>query len=112
MSFNATARLAFFATCLLCRVVTAGADYVVVVSQATSNDPAWNHVVEELVDKHRAEVVVYEKHVNEALPALRKTFPRYACFVATSKEASRQMVADVHRLTRKLDDDPYTDIFW
>ena len=112
MSFNVTARLAFFAACLLCRVVAAGTDYVVVVSQATRNDPTWNKVVEELVEKHRAEVVVYDSHVTEALPALRKSFPRYACFVATSKEANRQLVADVHRLTRKLDGDPYTDVLW
>ena len=112
MSFNVSARLAFFVSIFLCRAVAAGADYVVVISQATRNDPEWNRVVEELVEKHRAEVVVYDKHVAESLLALQKTFPRYACFVATSKEANRQMVADVHRLTRKLDDDPYTDVIW
>ncbi len=112
MSFNVTARLALFAACLLSRAVAAGTDYVVVVSQATRSDPEWNRVVEVLVDKHRAEVVVYERQVTESLPALQKTFPRYVCFVATSKEASREMVANVHRLTRKLDDDPYTDVLW
>ncbi|MFN9718911.1 MAG: hypothetical protein ACK58L_09475 [Planctomycetota bacterium] len=69
-------------------------------------------MVEELVAKHQAEVVVYDKHISESLLALRTTFPRYACFVATSEEASRQMVADVHRLTRKLDDDPFADVLW
>ena len=112
MSFNVTARLALFAACLLCHDVAAGTDYAVVVSHATRSDPEWNQVVEELVNNHRAEVIVYEKHVTESLTALQKTFPRYVCFVATSNEASRQMVADVHRLTRKLDDDPYTDVLW
>lgn len=97
---------------LWCSVFAAGADYVVVVSKATQSDSEWNKVVEELVAKHQAEVIVYDKHVSESLPVLRTTFPRYACFVATSAEAGQQMVADVHRLTRKLDDDPYADVFW
>lgn len=92
--------------------VALGADYVVVVSRATHSDSEWSEVVKELVAKHQAEVIIYDKQVSESLPALRETFPRYACFVATSDEASLQMVADVHRLTRKLDDDPYTDVFW
>ena len=110
--FRVAAQLALCGACLLCGVVALGADYVVVVSKATQSDSEWSKVVKELVAKHQAEVVVYDKHVSESLPALRKTFPRYACFLATSKEASRQMVADVHRLTRTLDDDPYADVFW
>ena len=49
--------------------------------------------------------------VEEALE-LRGRFPRHACFVAQSSEASREYVARVHRLTRRLDDDPYTDCLW
>lgn len=105
-------RLAFFTACVVSGVGALGADYVVVVSQATQRDSEWRRVVDELVAKHQAEVVVYDTHVSEALPALRRTFPRYACFVATRQEAGRQMVADVHRLARKLDGDPYADVFW
>lgn len=110
--FRIAAQLALCGAVLWCSVFAAGADYVVVVSKATQSDSEWNKVVEELVAKHQATVVVYDKHVSESLPALCKTFPRYACFVATSAEAGQQMVADVHRLTRKLDDDPYADVFW
>lgn len=110
--FRIAARLTFCGACLFSSSVGLGADYVVVVSKATQSDSEWSKVVEELVAKHQAEVVTYDKHVSESLPALRETFPRYACFVATSEEASLQMVADVHRLTRKLDDDPYADVFW
>ena len=35
--------------------------------------------------------------------------PRYACFVARPDEAGRQFVVAVHRMTRALDGDPYTD---
>jgi hypothetical protein len=89
------------------------AEYTVVVSQATKSDPAWNEVVEALVAKHEgAEVVIWQENVAESLDQLRQSRPRYACFVATPSEAGRSFVADVHRLTRKLDDDPYADAFW
>ena len=42
----------------------------------------------------------------------RIIFPRYACFVAKPEEAGRTFVVAVHRLTRRLDTDPYTDVLW
>jgi len=87
-------------------------DYAVVVSRNTGNDAEWRKVVDALVEKHRASVVAWDKSVDEALPELRAQFPRYACFVAQPGEATREFIAQVHRITRKLDDDPYTDCFW
>ena len=86
--------------------------YAVVVSQKTFDDPAWRAVVDALEKKHKATRIVYASSVDEALPKLRERFPRYACFVAQPAEASREFAVAVHRLTRKLDDDPYTDCFW
>jgi hypothetical protein len=91
---------------------SAAGGYSVVVSKATRDDPAWKTVVDALVAKHTAQVIVYEKSVDEALPGLRRQFPRYACFVAKPTEADREFVAKVSRLTRRLDDDPYTDVLW
>ena len=88
------------------------ADYAVVVSAATDADPAWHAVVAALVAKHHATTVVYSGSVTECLPGLREVFPRFACFVARPEEAGRQYVVDVSRLTRALDDDPYTDVVW
>lgn len=88
------------------------ADYAVVVSQRTHDDPAWQKVVAALVEKHQAKAIVYRGEVTESLEPLRKLFPRYACFVAQPEEAGREFVVRVHRLTRKLDDDPYTDVIW
>jgi zinc protease len=103
----------FFAASFLSLRSVGAADYAVVVSQATKSDPAWSAVVEALVAKHDgAEVVVWQENVGESLDRLRETHPRYACFVATPSEAGREFVADVHRLTRKFDDDPYADAFW
>jgi zinc protease len=87
-------------------------DYAVVVSAKTSADPAWRAVVDTLVAKHHASVILFTNAVDETLPALRTQFPRYACFVARPEETTREFVAQAHRLTRRLDDDPYTDCFW
>ena len=90
---------------------TAGS-YAVVVSRATHGQAAWKKVVDALAAKHSAKVVLYDKAAGESVESLRKQFPRYACFVATPQEATREFVAEVHRLTRTLDDDPYTDVIW
>jgi hypothetical protein len=90
-------------------------NYAVVVSRATHEDAEWKKVCAALEAKHKergVKTIVYEKQVGEALAGLQADHPRYVCFVATPAEAGRQFVADVHRLTRKIDDDPYTDALW
>ncbi len=86
--------------------------YAVVVSQQTAADGQWKLVIDALVAKHSADVIMYGGAVDEAKPALAERLPRYACFVATPEEASRTFVGQVHRLTRQLDADPYTDCLW
>jgi len=92
--------------------LTFGANYAIVVSQKTAENKNWARVVSALQKKHSAEILPYENSVKEALPALRASFPRYACFVATPQETTKDLVRAVHVLTRQLDDDPYTDLFW
>ncbi len=91
---------------------TQHAGYVVVVSKATHGKPGWVKVVDALKAKHDGQVVVYDASVTESLAPLREAFPRHACFVATPEEAGRKFVAQVHQVTRQLDDDPYTDVLW
>jgi len=86
--------------------------YAVVVSKETSADPEWSKVVAALKKKYNAEVIVYSGKIGECRSDLAKLLPRYACFVAKPDEATREFVIAVHRLTRKLDDDPYTDVIW
>ncbi len=87
-------------------------DYVIIVSQKTRADEGWNRVVETLQTKHNGQVIEYDAAITETLPALVRLFPRYVCFVATRDEATREFVAQVHRLTRQLDEDPFTDCLW
>ena len=86
--------------------------YAVVVSRATHQQADWKPVVEALVQRHHAKVIEYDKQVGQTLDALKQAFPRYTCFVAQPAEASREFVAAVSDLARKLDDDPYTDTLW
>lgn len=86
--------------------------YAVVVSQATFDRPEWRRVVEALERKHAAFVVRYPAEVASALPELRARFPRRTCVVARPEEASRELVARVHRLVRQFDNDPYPDCLW
>jgi len=89
-----------------------GGSYAVVVSRATFDDPRWRPVVDALRDKHHATVLVHAGPVAEVRAALAEVFPRYACFVARPEEAGRGFVVAVHRMTRALDPDPYTDVLW
>ena len=91
--------------------------YAIVVSESTVSDPAWNEVVETLASKHTAasrtiQCITWKTNVEESLDSLRKTFPKWICFVATPTEATGGFVRRVHRMTRTLDDDPYTDSYW
>lgn len=98
-------------TCSATSKVSA-ADYAIVVSKTTYADAGWKKVVQALVKKHGGELIRYEKSVDDALPMLKKQFPRYTCFVATPKEAGKNFVKQVHRLTRQFDNDPYIDTRW
>jgi hypothetical protein len=90
----------------------ASPQYAVVASSRTAGDAQWSKVVDALKTKHSAHVITYDKHPDETLAELKAIMPRHIAFIATPKEATREYVAAVHRLTRKLDDDPYTDALW
>lgn len=87
--------------------------YAVVVSKVTAETPGWSEVLEVLRAKYEAQVVQYESgKVEEILPELREICPRYVCFLSQPTEVQGDFVARAHRLTRKLDDDPWTDCIW
>ncbi|HEY9173420.1 MAG TPA: hypothetical protein VI136_14130 [Verrucomicrobiae bacterium] len=110
---NTALALAVLVTpCLNAQPAVSRPNYVVVVSRQTAASADWSRVVATLKEKHEAQVFTYGTNIAETLPRLREQFPRYACFVTRPEEATREFVAEVHRLTRQLDDDPYTDCFW
>jgi len=103
----------FLVSLVFCSASTWGSPtYSIVVSKATQADADWKLVVDALVKKHVANIIIYEGDVTATLPHLKEQFPRFTCFVATPTEATREFVGKVHRLTRQLDSDPYTDTTW
>ena len=86
--------------------------YALVVSTATHGNPAWREVVEALAGRHQAQVLVVDSLTAGVQPRLRALQPRFLCLVARPEEVTRQWVAEIHQLSRRLDDDPYPDCFW
>lgn len=89
-----------------------GDGYAVVISATTAAAADWRVVRDELVARHQARVITFTNSVDDALDGLRRQFPRYACFLARPEEVTGTFVRSVHGLTRRLDEDPYTDCFW
>ena len=86
--------------------------YCIVASRSTHDDPQWKPVVDALIVKHQGTVITFERAVQDSLAVLQKELPRYVCFVAKPTEATREFVTEVNRLTRRINDDPYTDAVW
>jgi len=86
--------------------------YAVVVSRKTLADHRWKKVCATLVRRYEAKLVTWADDVAGARPHLAKAMPNYTCFVARPDECGRNFVVAVHRLTRRLDADPYTDTLW
>ena len=86
--------------------------YAVVVSAKTYADGAWRPVVDALRTKYAASIITWQSGVREAQGDLAAAMPNYTCFVAPPQECGRDFVVAVHRMTRRLDADPYTDTLW
>jgi len=87
--------------------------YAVVVQEEVHKEAGWKAVCDALVEKHPgAEVVTWKTEPDEALPALQEKHPAFTCFVAPCTKSGPEFVAKVHCLTRRYDDDIYTDTRW
>lgn len=86
--------------------------YVVVAREATAADAGWSKAISKLRHKYEADLVLYSDAVMSTRDELAKRMPNYICFVAHPSHADRDFVVAVHRLTRELDSDPYTDAIW
>jgi zinc protease len=86
--------------------------YAIVVGARTGADRAWRPVVETLKKKYAGRVITWQSSVREAQNELAAWMPDYACFVAQPEECGRDFVVAVHRMTRRLDADPYADTLW
>jgi zinc protease len=83
-----------------------------VVSRSTYDDPQWKPVTEALMAKHQGTVITFDAAVKDSLANLQKALPQYVCFVAKPGETNKEFVTAVNRLTRRINNDPYTDAIW
>ena len=89
------------------------AAYAIVVEAGTRADAGWSRVVDALAARHPgATVVTWSGSVASARTRLSEAMPRRIAFVARPEQATRTFVCEVHRLARRLDDDPYIDAQW
>ena len=87
--------------------------YLVAVDSETAARPEWRKVARALCQKHDGEMATYPKGETDALlPSLRKTSPRYVCFVSMPECAGRGLVVGAAQTIRKIDDDPFGDAIW
>jgi hypothetical protein len=92
-------------------VVNAGS-YAVVISHRAYTDKAWKAVADALVRKHDGQLIMIEKSPWESGLELVARRPDFVCFVLPPEDAGRDRVANIHRMTRQLNEDPYTDVMW
>ncbi|KIO43741.1 hypothetical protein [Sanguibacteroides justesenii] len=87
-------------------------EYAVVVNRALAQDSEWMNVINELKEKHHAEVVIFEEHPEEVAEQLKMIFPRYVALVEKPEKITREYVQRMHKLSRGMDDDVFQDFLW
>ena len=88
--------------------------YVVATDAATMGAPGWKKVVDALKKKHRAKVVSFDARggLDKLVAELRKSRPKYVCFVLRPESAGRAFIVSAAQAMRRIDDDPYGDAIW
>ena len=89
-------------------------EYAVAISADTAALPEWKEVAQALLDKYPGAKLCELPDLAEetCAQALRSVQPRYAAFVMRPEEATRATINNLHRATRRLDDDPFGDCIW
>lgn len=88
--------------------------YVIVVSAETATQKDWGNVVKALLkERDNAKAVVVKSLSEDSIAkVLRKHQARYAAVVVRPQEATRELVNNIHRAARRVDDDPWGDCMW
>lgn len=100
------------ALALVACLPAAAAELVVAVPKATADDPAWKKVAQDYAKERKGELVVWDGAPEQLLPALKKHDPRYLTIIGKPEAFNAAFVRAVNRVTRTIDDDPWTDCQW
>ncbi|MFH1009381.1 MAG: hypothetical protein V1800_18040 [Candidatus Latescibacterota bacterium] len=87
------------------------APYAIVVREKTVALPEWEAVVDTLRVRHEGQILVY-RSLETLGQQLRELAPTHVCVVAEPVDLKDYFIAELHRLLRNLDDDPYGDAIW
>lgn len=89
-------------------------NYTIITSRSTQSDTDWEAVITALKKKYpQARICVLDDLNEQTLAhALRRTGARYAACVLRPEEVGRELVNDLHRAARQVDDDPWGDCIW
>lgn len=88
--------------------------YTVLTTLATVQQPEWQQVIAALAKKYPgAQVVAVDKLTEEAITsALRSAGAHYAAVVLQPQEVGREVISNLHRASRKIDNDMWGDCLW
>lgn len=87
-------------------------DYVILASDTVRTNPEWNIIVDELKNRHYANVIVFKNSPLEVVNKLKIQQPRYVAIVDLPERINRDYVIEVNQLSRIIDDDFYVDFLW
>jgi len=86
--------------------------YAIIMQKDTYKKNEWQQVAQTLRQKYNADLILYQNNIQETKNTLKKIMPNYICFIVEPQQANRNQVVAIHRLTRQLDNDIYTDSAW
>lgn len=87
-------------------------DYLVITGKSVQADNAWADVVNTLVTKHQAELLAYDKCIDEVMPQIKELNPRYVAVVEKPENLNRDYVMHLNQISRQVDEDIYADFLW
>lgn len=91
------------------KIVPAAGEYAILISKKTASLPEWKKIAETLKKRYAGNIIVWNENVLDVEAELKKKAPRYIAVVARPEELDRVVVADLHRMTRRIDPDFYGD---
>lgn len=87
-------------------------EYAVLMSKATAEDTEWRKIGEDLAARYEGKIILWDKTTQDAFTELKKEAPRYLAVIIKPEEATRELVNDLFRMTRRFNNDPYGDCIW
>lgn len=106
-------RLALLALACFVALAPAGAaEYLTLVTQGTAGDPAWKSAADKLAAKYGGTCEVWDSSEAGMLTLLKQHRPRYLAVIAKPQKFTASVVRSINRVTRQVDDDPWTDCRW